>query len=123
MKKIFILISLLLFSVSIHAADDSLERYNKATSYLLGKNGQIKSPQIAAKLFLELAEDGYPMAQYMLGKLYLKGQGVPKDIDTAVTWFYLSANQHFLPAIKKLSEFKEKASFQELDLEKIAVVN
>ena len=33
------------------------------------------------------AEQGNPYAQYLLGKLYLSGDGVPKDKDAAHDWF------------------------------------
>ena len=33
------------------------------------------------------AEQGNPYAQYLLGKLYLSGDGVPQDKDAAYDWF------------------------------------
>jgi TPR repeat protein len=36
---------------------------------------------------------GDPDAQFHLGRLYLKGQGVPKDAKLAVRWFALAANK------------------------------
>ena len=33
------------------------------------------------------AEQGNPFAQYLLGKLYLSGDGVPQDKDAAYDWF------------------------------------
>ena len=33
------------------------------------------------------AECGNPYAQYLLGKLYLSGDGVPQDKDAAYDWF------------------------------------
>ena len=40
-----------------------------------------------------LAEQGNPDAQLFLGKMYLKGQGVPKDPDQANKWFRQAAMQ------------------------------
>ena len=40
-----------------------------------------------------LAEQGNPDAQLFLGKMYLKGQGVPKDPDQANKWFKQAAMQ------------------------------
>ena len=42
-----------------------------------------------------LAEQGYADAQYNLGQMYAKGQGVPQDYKTAVKWYTLSAEQGF----------------------------
>ena len=34
-----------------------------------------------------LPSSGNPYAQYLLGKLYLSGDGVPQDKDAAYDWF------------------------------------
>ena len=47
----------------------------------------------AVEWFTQAAEDGNPYAQYMLGKLYLEGEDVPKDEETAVYWLAESADQ------------------------------
>ena len=45
------------------------------------------------RLILLLAEQGNAKAQYNLGVMYDKGQGVPQDYKEAVKWFRLSAEQ------------------------------
>jgi TPR repeat protein len=40
-----------------------------------------------------LAEQGYANAQYNLGLMYSKGQGVPQDYVRAHMWFNLSASR------------------------------
>ena len=47
----------------------------------------------ALKQLKPLAEQGNPDAQLFLGKMYLKGQGVPKDPDQANKWFRQAATQ------------------------------
>jgi hypothetical protein len=47
----------------------------------------------ALKEVKPLAEQGNPDAQLFLGKMYLKGQGVPKDPDQANKWFTQAAMQ------------------------------
>ena len=47
----------------------------------------------ALKEVRPLAEQGNPDAQLFLGKMYLKGQGVPKDPDQANKWFTQAAMQ------------------------------
>src|SRR5436190_11301845 len=47
----------------------------------------------AVRLFLALAEFGYPNAQFQLGFLYRDGRGVPQDYAEALKWFRLAANQ------------------------------
>ena len=38
------------------------------------------------KWYRKAAEQGYPKAQYMLGRLYTKGQGVSQDYVRAYAW-------------------------------------
>ena len=40
-----------------------------------------------------LAKQGYAYAQYNLGQMYRRGQGVPQDYETAVKWYRLAAEQ------------------------------
>ena len=40
-----------------------------------------------------LAEQGRASAQFNLGQLYRRGQGVPQDYTAAVKWFTLAAEQ------------------------------
>ncbi len=47
----------------------------------------------AFKEFTPLSEQGNAEAQSFLGKMYLLGQGVPKDSDLAIKWFKASAAQ------------------------------
>jgi TPR repeat protein len=47
----------------------------------------------AVRLFLDLAEMGYPGAQFQLGFLYRRGDGVRQDYAEALKWFQLAANQ------------------------------
>jgi len=49
--------------------------------------------ETAYKLILPLAEQGDAQAQYNLGVMYDKGQGVPQDYKEAVKWYRLSAEQ------------------------------
>src|SRR5215471_7646787 len=47
----------------------------------------------AVKEFTVLAEQGNWEAQLILGKMYMLGQGVPKDSDLAIKWFRAAAVQ------------------------------
>jgi len=123
MKSILLASLLILSSATFAASESDIEIYKMAQSYLKGTHGKAKSPQIASKLFLDLAQKGFPMAQYMLGTLYLEGNGVKADLETATLWLYLAADKKFLPAIKKLSEIKERTSFQELDRANVAIAD
>lgn len=45
------------------------------------------------ELFLKPAEQGNQYAQYQLGRLYLKGEHIPKDSKAAIKWLTDSAEQ------------------------------
>jgi hypothetical protein len=52
----------------------------------------------AYKLWLPLAEQEDATAQFKLGLMYDKGQGVPQDYEKAVNWYSLSAEQGLIKA-------------------------
>jgi len=47
----------------------------------------------AVRLFQAMAEMGYSGAQFQLGFLYRRGDGVPQDYVEAAKWLQLAANQ------------------------------
>jgi TPR repeat protein len=47
----------------------------------------------AIRLFRALAEMGYSGAQFQLGFLYRRGDGVPQDYAEAIKWFRMAADQ------------------------------
>lgn len=56
----------------------------------------------AFKEFKKLAEKGDRVAQYSLGLMYWKGQGVAKDNERAVQWYRKSADQGYADAQYRL---------------------
>lgn len=56
----------------------------------------------ALKLFERAATSGYVNAQYRLGQLYRKGQGVDKDLNKAIDLFEKAALQGFIQAQTQL---------------------
>jgi hypothetical protein len=54
--------------------------------------------ETAYRLIKPLAEQGLPEAQFNLGLMYDKGQGVPQDYAEAVKWYRKAAEQGFAEA-------------------------
>jgi uncharacterized protein len=52
-----------------------------------------KDFKTAHRILLKVAKKGNASAQYYLGSLYHNGQGVPQDINEAVKWYRLAAEQ------------------------------
>ena len=57
----------------------------------MDKNGENYNPEFAVKLFTEAANGGITVAKYKLGKMFLNGDGVGKDITKAVEWLKQAA--------------------------------
>jgi hypothetical protein len=56
-----------------------------------------------ASVFREAAEQGDPVGQYALGRLYLGGLGVPQDDAKAYGWLAQAADKDLLPAVETLA--------------------
>lgn len=57
----------------------------------MDKNGENYNPEFAVKLFTEAANSGITVAKYKLGKMFLNGDGVEKDIPKAIEWLKQAA--------------------------------
>ncbi|MBL0231946.1 MAG: sel1 repeat family protein [Moraxellaceae bacterium] len=62
----------------------------------------------ALKEFNEAAEQGHADAQFNLGLMYRKGQGVPQDDTQAVVWFKKAAQQGYASAQYNLGIMYDK---------------
>ncbi|HKB96025.1 MAG TPA: hypothetical protein VKB94_04195 [Rhizomicrobium sp.] len=68
-----------------------------------GTNGARVNLQDAVKFLTQAAEKGQAVAQYRLGTLYERGQGVPADTAKAVHWYEMAANQGNRKAMHNLA--------------------
>ena len=80
---------------------DGLDAYNR------------KDYKETFRLWLPLAEQGLADAQYNLGLMYLKGEGVPQDFKEGLKWFRLAAEQGDINAKKKLKELESQTKLAE----------
>ena len=67
---------------------------------------------------LELASNGYPLAECQVGYFYLEGLGVEKDIQKALYWTERSANHGDRDGQYNLAWFYEKGVGVEINIEK-----
>jgi TPR repeat protein len=61
-----------------------------------------RDPAVAKDWFLKAAEKGHAGAQYALGMLYTRGEGVVADPDRALEWFRRAARNGHLDAQVRL---------------------
>ena len=74
---------------------EMLQLYNLGSMYYKGE--VIKDYKEAVKWFTKAAER-FAMAQFTLGVMYRKGDGVPQDYKKAFKWNKLSADQGYVKA-------------------------
>lgn len=68
------------------------EAYRQAKQ-LLNRESENYEPSKAVELFMESATLGNPIAKYWLGKLFYKGEHIPKNIEYALRWLEESAEE------------------------------
>jgi hypothetical protein len=84
-SSIATLLAGLLLGVTAHAAGD----------YERGKQAYQASDYFTARqLWMPLALRGQARAQYSVGQLYEKGQGVDRDLSKALAWYRKAAEQN-----------------------------
>lgn len=65
--------------------DNKWSQY-RAAKFMLDRDGDHYDPKKAVEYLTKSAKQGYTVAKYMLGKLYLKGEDVPKQMLHALHW-------------------------------------
>ena len=87
---------MMVFGVSLASAGVgwSADTQKARTAY---QNGDYAT---ALRELTPLAEQGDAVAQYNLGSMYRKGQGVLQDYKTARKWYRLSAEQDQCPPLE-----------------------
>jgi TPR repeat protein len=73
---------------------DRLSQYLLASAYFTGKFDLPKNYAEASKWYLRAANQGLSGAQFILGAMYAKGNGVPRDLVRALMWLNLAMAQH-----------------------------
>ena len=76
------------------------EYWNYKTAYDAYDSGEFL---LAADIYKRLAKGGDARSQNDLGFLYLVGQGVPRNFETAALWFHKAAEQGHTPAMVHLA--------------------
>ena len=99
-------------SVTDHP-DDPPERLHRTVTNGWGVPQDYRA---ALKWFSLAAEQGVPIAQYMLGFMYDTGRGVPQDDKAAVKWYTLAAEQGFAKAQSNLGLMYGKGQGVTLDI-------
>jgi curved DNA-binding protein CbpA len=85
-------------STTVTSANQDIAGILKKAEQLVKQGQAVK----ALPLYLQLAEQGNPDAQFNLGLMHAKGQGVAKDDKQAVEWFAKAAEQGYREAQTKL---------------------
>ncbi|WP_413110500.1 tetratricopeptide repeat protein [Thaumasiovibrio sp. DFM-14] len=73
-------------------------------AYLFGEQG-VEQDLLKAIYWLEMAANGDPQVQKMLGGLFQRGIGFPKDKEQAFTWYMKAANSGDIEAMEAVAAF------------------
>jgi TPR repeat protein len=94
-----------------HAADagSSEGQHQLALVFAEGRAGTPRNDQRAAQLFEQAANSGHPRAQLDLGILYLRGQGVARDLVQARAWLEKAAAHEAPYALYALGRAMEES--------------
>lgn len=68
-------------------------QYYKKTKILLNRDNENYDPNTAIEFLIESAKLGCGVAKYRLGKMFLQGKDVPKNVDYALRWLEESVNE------------------------------
>jgi hypothetical protein len=69
--------------------------------------------ETAYRIIKPLAEQGLPEAQFNLGLMYEKGQGVPQDYAEALKWYRKAAEQGNAKAVKSYRKAAEQGNAED----------
>ncbi len=61
------------------------------------------------------AETGTALAQFRYGRVLLEGRGGPRDVDGAITWLQMAADQNHVDAMTMLARVYLSAGFEDQD--------
>ncbi len=95
------LATVILVSLLVYYGKDAINTYQQTSSDELNKALQFSQQGNygeALKIWKLIADQGKANAQYNLGVMYAKGQGVPKDDQQAMQWFRKAADQGYARA-------------------------
>ena len=74
------------------------------TQYREGRGGVGRDPAEAARWFTVAAENGVPEAQYNLGLMHYRGEGVPRQLYEALRWMRQAATGGHVPAQRAVGQ-------------------
>ncbi len=99
MQRSFLLVLVRLYTTNsqIAYADDNAEFLKGRQAYKGEKYGD------ALAILKPLGESGHSGAQYLLARMYEKGQGVPKDHAKMLEWYRRSADAGYAKAQYKMA--------------------
>lgn len=80
----------------------AVDLYERGLDLLNGRNGQPADVAQALALFEQLAAADWVIAQYRLGEIYDRGQGVARDRVAAYRWYRRAADRQFAAALERL---------------------
>ena len=79
-----------------------------------GKVDGVNLPE-AIKYYTYAASQSYAPSQYVLGTMYINGDGVTRDFFKGYAWISFAANQEFKPAIEIQKKLEDNMTLSDVD--------
>ncbi len=70
--------------------------------------GVKKDHQKALELYTKSTENGNRIAPYNIGFMYEYGEGVQKNINTAIKWYQMSCERYLQPGCERYERLKKE---------------
>lgn len=93
---------------------DRFAQYKLGLLYARGGIGSNPDFKKAHELLLKSAMQGVPKAQYHLGEMYVRGDGVEENFEEATVWFWLATSLGDVYSQKRLRALNTRISNEEL---------
>lgn len=98
MKCLFFSILVFIIPICVIAQDNALEQNYKQGEVLFNR----KEYKKAYSLLLDAANQGHSGSQFLIGKMYMLGNGVTLDYIEAMKWYTKAANSGYAPAYNNI---------------------
>ncbi|MDY6407868.1 MAG: tetratricopeptide repeat protein [Pseudomonadota bacterium] len=79
-----------------------------------GKVGEANLPE-AVKYYTYAASQNYAPSQYVLGSMYINGEGVPRDVFKGYAWISFAVNQNLQVAVDTQKKLEENMTLSDLN--------
>ena len=108
------------YQKAISAYSSSAKNKDVGSYYALGKiysddESGVKDDNRAVNFYTYAAAEGYLPAQYLLGVMYINGEGVERNLPLGHAWLEMASNGRYEPAVTTLSKLDADLTLSQIE--------